>query len=204
MVPWGFTVFYSNFIQKPLIFIPNLLYINQISVIVVNFLLFSTAQPPQKEHIIIVISSVQPAQSIFACKYANIFDCTVLPTNNCNERVELIKLLKRNEFTGPTIILADRGYPSWNVFAHFKNFENTDFLFRVKIKGDRITRDLPDDDIDMDVETIITTNTSYQCKEGYIYVHMKKNMLKNREYTGNTDFVQWDHGMFEKLNFRVN
>lgn len=127
----------------------------------------------------------------------------VQPKPLANERKALIDMIKNTEYGQPTIIVADRGYPSWNLFAHFKHKENLEYLFRVKNNGSKIARDLPMKEFDVDIQTTITTNTGLQNDTNYTFIQVQKNNMKKREYTGKTKFVEWDFGMFEKLNIRV-
>jgi len=41
-------------------------------------------------------------------------------------------MLQRNDFERKTLIIADRGYESYNLLAHMMEKDNTDFLIRVK------------------------------------------------------------------------
>ena len=41
-------------------------------------------------------------------------------------------MLYQNYFISKTIVVADRGYESYNLFAHLQNQGGVDFLIRVK------------------------------------------------------------------------
>lgn len=41
-------------------------------------------------------------------------------------------MLKRRDFTQKSLIIADRGFESYNIIAHLQEKPNTDFLIRVK------------------------------------------------------------------------
>lgn len=131
-------------------------------------------------------------------------DCTIVPKNLCSERQELVNMIKDKTFTEPTIVLADRGYPSMNMFAHFNHKENLHYLFRTQLNQYAFLRDLPDGECDVDKEITITTNRAYRYECGYYFLkHYKQNGLVTKEYKGTTKFTPWDFGMFEKIKFRV-
>ena len=47
------------------------------------------------------------------------FDCVIQPQPKADEIGALIEMLYKNDFNGKNIIVADRGYESYNLFAHF-------------------------------------------------------------------------------------
>ena len=114
-------------------------------------------------------------------------------------------MLEKQEYKTKTLFIADRGYPSWNLFAHFKYKDNADYLIRFKNTQSLIVKDLPMVELDIDKTITITTDSKYRFndKEGYIYIHTKKNKMKSRDYTGNTDFSAWDFGKTEELKLRI-
>lgn len=130
-------------------------------------------------------------------------DATLQPRPSANERKAFIDMFEKQDYETKTLFMADRGYPSWNLFAHFKYKKNADFLIRYPNGLSNLTKDLLMTQFDIDREITVTTNTAYQKTNGYVYIHVKKNKMTNREYTGNTTFVDWDYGMFEKLNLRI-
>lgn len=130
-------------------------------------------------------------------------DASLQPRPKMNERRAFVDMFERQEYQTKTLFIADRGYPSWNMFAHFKYKDNADFLIRYPNNLSKLTKDLPMTEFDINREITITTNTAYQKTNGYIFIHVKKNKMTNREYTGNASFVDWDYGMFEKLNLRI-
>ena len=78
-------------------------------------------------------------------------DAVVQPKPLANERKALIDMITSTIYNEPTIIVADRGYPSWNLFAHLKHKENLEYLFRVKNNEIKIIRDLPMREFDIDI-----------------------------------------------------
>ena len=129
-------------------------------------------------------------------------NATVIPKPTCNERQELIDMLHSTELKQKTIFIADRGYPSYNLMAHFKHVENAEFLIRAK--GDNhLVKSLPMQEVDIDVSTIVSTRTKDYKRDGYTFIQVSKNKMKNREYVGTTNFVAWDFGEQEELHIRI-
>lgn len=130
-------------------------------------------------------------------------DATVVPKPACNERKELLNMLQAKNLDTKTIFIADRGYPSWNVFAHFQHTENANYLIRVKNNENKLVKDLPMSELDIDKELIVTTKHGNKDKAGYLFLQVKKNKMKNREYTGTTNPAQWDFIDDEHLKVRI-
>lgn len=130
-------------------------------------------------------------------------DLIIQPKQENNERRALINMLERNALDQKTIFIADRGYPSWNVFAHFKYTYNADFLIRYPNDCSTLVRALPLTTLDQEADIVITTNPQYKSSPGHYFIEVKKNTIKNREYTGKTSFVDWDFKMFESLHLRI-
>lgn len=61
-----------------------------------------------------------------------ILDVDLRPRPKMDEQGAMVAMLKRNEFCGKNIILMDRGYEGYNLFAHLIEKENVAFLCRVK------------------------------------------------------------------------
>ena len=130
-------------------------------------------------------------------------DAVLCPKPTANERRDFIEMLDRIELKNPTIFIADRGYPSWNIYAHFKYKKNADFLIRVPNDQTSLIKDLPSANLDVTRKIVITFNTAYKNTPGYQFIQVKKNVMTNREYTGGTRFRDWDFGMFEELTLRI-
>ena len=80
-------------------------------------------------------------------------------------------MLEWLDFSQKTIVIADRGYESYNTFAHFLENPNIDFLIRVKQSQSamREIKKLPMMELDTDVSfTITTTQTNADKENGYI------------------------------------
>lgn len=148
--------------------------------------------------------------------YNRIFhDMVVQPEPKKNEIGALIEMLQRNKFEQKTLILADRGYESYNLLAHLIEKSNTDFLIRVKQSRSamREIARLPMCELDCTINfTLTTTQTNEDKKNRHIYIQVPKNS-KNGSKTrrGRWDFpspypmrlrivrFQLDTGEFETL-----
>lgn len=131
------------------------------------------------------------------------------PKSKFNERKAFLEMVKNTEHTERTLYICDRGYPSWNVFANFKHIQNADFLIRYPNDRSNLIADLPMITLDIIRNITVTTDTKYASTKKsisgnyYAYINVKKNKMKNREYTGNSCFRDWDFGKEEKLSLRV-
>lgn len=116
----------------------------------------------------------------------------------------LALMLTWYKYKPQTLIVADRGYESYNAFAHLINTQNVDFLIRVK-QGNSAMREiskLPMTELDMDVSfTITTTQTKEDKEKGHILVQTQKN--QNRKYSSKTRAGWWDFPSPYLMNFRV-
>ena len=117
------------------------------------------------------------------------FDCVIQPKSKMDEQGALIKMLYTNKFDTPTIIIGDRGYESYNIFAHIISRPNVDFVIRVK-QGKSAMRDiakLPMIELDKDISLTITTSQSKAHREaGYILMQMSSK--KGHKYRARWDF----------------
>lgn len=82
----------------------------------------------------------------------------------------LYLMLVWESYPEKTLIVADRGYESYNMFAAFLETQKADFLIRVKQDRSamREIRKLPMEELDVDVSfTITTTQTKEDKRNGY-------------------------------------
>ena len=112
------------------------------------------------------------------------FDCAIQAKSKMDEQGALIKMLYTNNFETPTIIIGDRGYESYNIFAHMLSRPNVDFLIRVKQSKSamRDISNLPMMELDKDISLTLTTSQSKAHREaGYVLMQMSsKKGHKNR------------------------
>ncbi len=103
-------------------------------------------------------------------------------------------------FNEPVLIVADRGFESYNTIAHLTENTNTKFLIRVKNKvmAMKEIAKLPMQPLDVDLSFTITTRQTNEVKEkGYTLIQMpKKPNAVNRKR-------RWDFGDMYQMNFRV-
>lgn len=131
-------------------------------------------------------------------------DANLTPRPKWNERKDFLDMFSKMDLKTKTLFIADRGYPSWVMFANFKYKENADYLIRVRNSENTLVRELPMIEFDVDRKLIITTNRKYQNVDGYKFIQTKKG-TQNRVYKEKPSpaEVQWDFGEFEELNFRI-
>lgn len=110
------------------------------------------------------------------------------------------------EFTEPTLIVADRGFESYNAFAYFMEpeYQNVEFLVRVK-QGRGAMREigkLPMRELDTDVAfTVTTTQTNVDKQNNYIFLQTRKH--ENKIYSDKTRAGRWEHPSPFPMKFRV-
>ena len=132
--------------------------------------------------------------------------CIIQPQPRQDEVGALTLLLEMcgDCFEEPTLIVADRGFESYNTFAYFQEEEhgNIDFLIRVKndVSAMREIRKLPMQELDVDVEfTLTTTQTKADKANGYIYINTHKD--NNKTYKSRAQ--RWVYGSPYHMKFRV-
>ncbi len=133
-----------------------------------------------------------------------ILDVDLRPRPKMDEQGAMIAMLKRNEFCGKNIILMDRGYEGYNLFAHLIEKDNVDFICRVKnMKGGmREIQKLPLKELDRDVEFEITTTQKNEDKEKcrvYIPTASKKGKVNSPK----TKIRTWDFQSPYAMKLRV-
>ena len=105
------------------------------------------------------------------------YDALIQPEPQKDEIGALIEIIKRNNFYKKTIIIADRGYESYNVMAHLLEKPNTDFLIRIKQNHSamREVARLPMFELDCEIGfTITTTQTKEDKEKRYIFLQVPK------------------------------
>lgn len=130
--------------------------------------------------------------------------CVIQPQPQQDEVGALTFMLTWYDFKEKTLIVADRGYESYNVFAHLQNTPNVDFLIRVKQDRTamREISKLPMTELDTDVSFTITTTQTKEGKEkGHILLQTRKN--EERIYSSKTRAGRWDFPSPYPMTFRV-
>ncbi|OUO25803.1 hypothetical protein B5F88_19320 [Flavonifractor sp. An306] len=120
------------------------------------------------------------------------FDVVIQPEPQKDEIGALVEMLKQNDFNQKTLIVADRGYESYNLLAHLIEKPNTDFLIRVKQNHSamREIARLPMFELDCDISfTITTTQTNEDKQRRYIFLQVpKKSKPGSKTRRGRWDF----------------
>ena len=130
--------------------------------------------------------------------------CVIQPQPQQDEVGALLFMMKWYEFKEKTLIVADRGYESYNIFAHIQNTPNTDFLIRVKQDRTAMREigKLPMTELDTDVSfTITTTQTKEDKENGYILLQTRKK--EDRIYSSKTRAGRWDFPSPYPMKIRV-
>ena len=97
-------------------------------------------------------------------------DALVCKFRNMNEKGALVDMVDRADDTNPAIVIADRGYESYNVLAHIQE-KNWKFLIRVKDFGKYSSGiihalDLPkEDEFDFAIDLNLTYKQTNEAKE---------------------------------------
>lgn len=130
--------------------------------------------------------------------------CIVQPQPQTDEVGCLAFYLSWYDFEEKTLIVADRGYESYNTFAHFLEHPNVDFLIRVKQNRTamREISKLPMKELDVDISfTITTTQTNVDKENGYIFVQKRSN--EDKVYSSKTKAGRWDFPSPYPMKLRV-
>ena len=109
-------------------------------------------------------------------------DVVIQPEPKKDEIGALVEMLKRNTFAQKTLIIADRGFESYNLIAHILEKPNTDFLIRIKQSRSamREVAKLPLCELDCNIGfTITTTQTNEDKQNGYIHLQVPKKSKAN-------------------------
>ena len=130
-------------------------------------------------------------------------DAVIQPEPKKDEIGTLITMLKRRDFTQKTLIIADRGFESYNVIAHLQEKANADFLIRVKQSRSamREVAKLPMLELDCDVSfSICTTQKSAdKANKNYVFLQVpKKSRPGSSTRRGCLDF-----GNYYPMKFRI-
>ncbi len=144
---------------------------------------------------------LNPLYDVYSKTY---FDCVIQPQPKADEIGALIEMLYKNDFDGKNLIVADRGYESYNVFAHLLNHGGVDFLIRVKQDKTamREIKKLPMVQLDTDVSfTITTSQTNEDKRENRIF--LQTGSKKGKTNSPNTRITRWDFPSPYPMKFRV-
>lgn len=129
-------------------------------------------------------------------------DAVIQPEPKKDEIGALLTMLKRNDFDQKVLIVADRGFESYNLIAHLLEKPNTDFLIRVKQSRSamREVAKLPMLELDCNIGfTTTTTQTNTDKENHYIYLQIpKKSKAGSKTKRG-----RWDFPSPYPMHFRI-
>lgn len=124
-------------------------------------------------------------------------DCVIQNRTETDERRAVIEMLKRNTFKEKTLIIADRGYESFNLFEHINRTPNADYLIRVKNACISEISSLPMEELDKEINITLTTLQTNEVKEkGYKWIAGKGRFTKRKE-------CSWDFESIYPMTLRV-
>ena len=126
-------------------------------------------------------------------------DAIIQPARKKNEYRAMADMIDRSRLKGKTIIMADRGYESYNIFAHAEK-KGWNYLIRVKDKGSRgmvSGYQLPKQEtFDISVSTVLTRKQTNE---------VKKNPLKYKfvPKASTFDYLDLHKNSFYPITFRI-
>lgn len=119
-------------------------------------------------------------------------DVVIQPEPKKDEIGALVTMLQRNDFEEKALIIADRGFESYNLIAHILEKPNADFLIRIKQNRSamREVAKLPMCELDCNIGfTITTTQTNADKANHYIHLQVpKKSKSGSKTRRGRWDF----------------
>lgn len=129
-------------------------------------------------------------------------DVIVQPEPKKDEIGALVEMLERNTFQQKTLIIADRGFESYNLIAHCIEKPNVDFLIRVKQSHSamREVAKLPMMEVDCNIGFTITTTQTNEDKAKH-YIHLQ--VPKKSKAGSKTRRGRWDFPSPYPMRFRI-
>ena len=130
-------------------------------------------------------------------------DAVIQPEPKKDEIGAFVTMLQRNSFYKKTIIVADRGFESYNMIAHLLEKPNVDFLIRVKQSRSamREVAKLPMLGLDCDISFSICTTQKNSDKQNQNYVFLQ--IPKKSKPGSKTRRGRWDFGNYFPMRFRI-
>lgn len=130
-------------------------------------------------------------------------DAVIQPEPKKDEIGALVTMLERNTFSQPTLIIADRGFESYNLIAHMLEKPNVDFLIRVKQSRSamREVAKLPMLELDCDISFSICITQKNTDKKNPNFVFLQ--VPKKSKPGSKTRRGRWDFGNYYPMRFRI-
>lgn len=110
-----------------------------------------------------------------------------------DEQGALYSLIYKRQINQPTILVLDRGYESYSCLAHLNNLPRLFYVLRVKNDGLRPVKPLPMEELDRDLEWVITTRQTNEAKENN-WIFLQTGSKKGKTNSPNTRIARWDFG----------
>ena len=128
-------------------------------------------------------------------------DRVIQPEPKKDEIGALVTMLQRNSFSQKTLIIADRGFESYNMIAHLLEKPNVDFLIRVKQSRSamREVAKLPMLGLDCDISFSICTTQKNTDKQNQNYVFLQ--VPKKSKPGSKTRRGRWDFGNYYPMRW---
>lgn len=129
-------------------------------------------------------------------------DTVIQPEPKKDEIGALVEMLERGTFQQKTLIVADRGFESYNLIAHCIEKKNVDFLIRVKQNHSamREVAKLPMMEVDCNIGFTITTTQTNEDKANH-YIHLQ--VPKKSKAGSKTRRGRWDFPSPYPMRFRI-
>ena len=129
-------------------------------------------------------------------------DTVIQPESKKDEIGALVEMLERNTFQQKTLIIADRGFESYNLIAHCIEKPDVDFLIRVKQNHSamREVAKLPMMEVDCNIGFTITTTQTNEDKAKH-YIHLQ--VPKKSKAGSKTRRGRWDFPSPYPMRFRI-
>ena len=131
-------------------------------------------------------------------------DCVIQPGKKMNEHQALCEMVGRLSFPRKTIIIADRGYESFNNFATLLEKPNVDFVIRTKHGKSAIKeiKKLPMEELDQTITLEITTTQTNEDKRlGRHFI--QTGSKKGKRNSANTVISTWNFPSPYRMTLRV-
>ena len=128
-------------------------------------------------------------------------DAIVQGKRICNENKMLAKMVDRSSLQGPVILIADRGFESYNSMVHVQR-KGWKYLIRAKdVRGIVYGLDLPkQEEFDVPLHLMLTRKQTKEVKA----LLKGRNHYRFIPYTANFEFLPHSGGpLFYEVNFRV-
>ncbi len=128
------------------------------------------------------------------------YSCIIQPQPKQDEVGALTFMASWYNFDEKVLIVADRGYESYNAIAHMLENRNVYFLMRLRhgISSLKPVRELPMQELDEDISFTLSTSQSKESKQnGHIVLHLPKKGSPTSRGT------RWDFPSPYNMSFRV-